>query len=246
MDGLEWKRSKYSKYVQRFLKYAEKLAVNSSDQLVADSPGIQDYLKKEYSTQSSFIAYPAKEVMIFDESLLKEYSLEPGKYDLVIARMEPENNIEEILKSYENSSAKLILFGSYNNKFGSYLKNKYTGINILFAGALYNKSTLNSLRHFCRYYLHGHSVGGTNPSLLEAMSCGCHVISNDNPFNRAVLKNNAMYFNDSSDLIGIINTEIDVIEKDRFLSNNQKAIRDEYSTEKIGKKYLDLFISHVK
>ena len=103
MDGLEWKRSKYNKPVQFFLKFAEKLAVYFSDQLIADSKGIQSYLKEKYNKDSVYIPYGANVFKNPNKTVLKEYNLNPYKYDMLIARLERENSVEEILDGFAAS-----------------------------------------------------------------------------------------------------------------------------------------------
>ncbi|MEL6974619.1 MAG: DUF1972 domain-containing protein, partial [Bacteroidota bacterium] len=128
MDGLEWKRSKYSRPVQKFLKVAERLAVNTSDFLVSDSIGIQDYLLEEYKASSEFIAYGAEVFSHPNQEVLKEYNVKPYQYNMLIARMEPENNIEVILDGVElsDSEERFLVIGNYNNtKFGKYAKQKF-------------------------------------------------------------------------------------------------------------------------
>lgn len=203
MDGLEWKRSKYSKKVQKFLKYAEKLAVKSSDFLISDSIGIQDYLKQEYNVNSEYIAYGAEIFTQSDVKFIKEFDVEANGYNMLIARLEPENNIETILEGVQrsNSSLPFLVVGKYDNKFGIYLKEKFKNSkNIRFLGGIYDLEKLNNLRYYSNLYFHGHSVGGTNPSLLEAMASNCLIIANDNVFNKSILKDNAFYFKDADDV----------------------------------------------
>jgi glycosyltransferase involved in cell wall biosynthesis len=168
MDGLEWKRSKYNKLTQSFLKRAEKWAATYGNVLIADSIGIQDYLQKKYQKSSIYIPYGAT---IFDRpnsDTLVEWKLDPQKYFLVIARMEPENNIEMIIEGFLDSAqpGPLVIVGNTNNRHGKYLRNKYKHPLVVFAEGIYDQEKINNLRFFSRMYFHGHSVGGTNPSLL--------------------------------------------------------------------------------
>ena len=211
MDGLEWKRSKYSPPVQKFLKYAEKLAVKTSDYLVADSLGIQKYLDEKYDKKSEYIAYGAELYSeSFDDKILEHYNVSKNGYNLLIARLEPENNIETILtgvtkKGYEQP---FLVIGKHETRFGDYLKEKFKNYdNIRFLGGIYNFDHLNSLRFFSNLYFHGHSVGGTNPSLLEAMASNAFVIANDNIFNRSILGNDAVYFKTSKDVESTLKLE---------------------------------------
>lgn len=244
MDGLEWKRSKYSKWVQKFLKYAEKLAIKSSDFLIADSIGIQNYIKQQYSIDSKYIAYGAELFVNPNQDILKLYTLEKYSYNLLIARLEPENNIETILDGVAISQNKtpFLVIGKHDvNKFGAYLKHKFRNENnIRFIGGIYNIEHLNNLRYYSNLYFHGHSVGGTNPSLLEAMASKALIIANDNEFNKAILKENAFYFSDKKD----IETYLETLQKKDFLDkieNSFSDIRNHFNWERINNKYLDFF-----
>lgn len=203
MDGLEWMRSKYSRYIQKFLKYSERIAVKHADALVADSLGIKDYLDKKYRLDVFYSAYTAVIPMTYNQSILSKYELQNEQYNLLIARLEPENNIEMICSAYQHSNCTLplIVIGNHKTDFGNYLKQKFkNNLHIRFIGAVYDKDEVNALRHFSKYYFHGHSVGGTNPSLLEAMACECRIIAHKNIFNSTVLGEDALYF-DSVDML---------------------------------------------
>ncbi|SFI62336.1 DUF1972 domain-containing protein [Olleya namhaensis] len=242
MDGLEWKRSKYSSKVRSFLKYAEGLAVKSSDFLISDSIGIQNYLKENYKVDSKYIAYGAEVFNQPDISILKEYKLEANNYNMLIARLEPENNIETILDGVAKSKKKtpFIVVGKHDvNKFGAYLKEKFKNhTNIKFQGGIYNLEHLNNLRHFSNLYFHGHSVGGTNPSLLEAMASNSLIIANNNQFNKSILQDNAFYFDNALDVENYINT-VDKINHSDKLKACKKAIIENFSWNNINKQYLD-------
>ena len=123
MDGLEWKRSKYSKLVQRFLLYAERLAVRYSDYLISDSVGIQRYLKNKYSVDSKYIPYGANLISDMDDNILKENNLITNSYNMLIARMESDNNIEIILQAVlaSDTKRKFLVVGNTQNKYGCLL-----------------------------------------------------------------------------------------------------------------------------
>lgn len=243
MDGLEWKRSKFSKFVQRFLKYAESLAVKYSDYFISDSIGIQEYLEKEYSIKSTYIPYGADIILNPNPSVLEEFNLTEYNYDIVIARMEPENNIESILEGYMNSNQEreLVVIGDLKTFFGKSIAWKYRCDKIKFLGFISGIEKLNSLRYFSNIYFHGHSVGGTNPSLLEAMSSRALICASDNIFNKSILEENGYYFNSSGEIAEFIN----LIRKDKKeeskLNRNTNKIKTIYSWKKTVNDYHEFF-----
>ena len=242
MDGLEWKRTKYSKKVQAFLKYAEKLGAKHSDHLISDSLGIQSYLKQKYDKDSTYIAYGANVFTSPNDTILDEYKIEKERYSLLIARFEPENNIEMILDgvSQSNKPEPFLVIGKHETVYGEYLKNKYKDFkNIRFIGGIYNLEALNNIRYFSRLYFHGHSVGGTNPSLLEAMASNTLICANDNLFNKGVLQENAFYFNNAND-VSELYSKLNKAEHLDIINNNLQAIEKEFNWNLINQKYHDL------
>jgi glycosyltransferase involved in cell wall biosynthesis len=243
MDGIEWKRSKYSRPVQQFLKFAERLAAVSSDHLVSDSLGIKTFLKNRYKKDSTYIAYGAHPFDSPDETVLNDYQIEKDNYMMIMARFEPENNLDMVLEGVSQTKdlTPILVIGNHETKYGSYLKNKYKAFEkIRFIGGIYNLTHLNNLRYFCKLYFHGHSVGGTNPSLLEAMASHAFIVAHGNDFNRGVLKEHALYFNSPQEVQKIIET----FEKNanlHFIKNNYQAIVDDFNWNKINGDYLQLF-----
>lgn len=235
MDGLEWKRSKYSKPVRQFLKQAEKWAAKYSDFLIADSKGIQQYLLDKYRKESTFIAYGASLVTRPDDDILNLKGLEKYGYDLLIARMEPENNIETIIRGHilSGASKPLVIIGNYKNSFGTYLKEQYGSEKIQFRGPVYDLNLLNSLRYYSNLYFHGHSVGGTNPSLLEAMACYSLIVAHDNIFNRSVLGEDAFYFSTAEQLARLMEEPVKRDDHRAKIENNAVKIRTLYSWDHI-------------
>lgn len=244
MDGLEWKRTKYSKKVQNFLHLAESLAVNKSDYLISDSIGIQQYLNNKYAKDSTYIPYGSSVIAENTPSVCNEYGVEQYDYDMLIARLEPENSIEVILDGVAHSKTgrKFLVIGKHETKYGEYLKSKFNNSkNIIFVGGIYDKGKLDSLRYFSNLYFHGHTVGGTNPSLLEAMGSRALICANDNEFNTTILGKDAVYFKTSYD----ITTALDTIRKNdytEFLENNIDKITNIYSWNNIIDNYESLFL----
>lgn len=243
MDGLEWKRTKYSKPVQQFLKFAERLAAVTSHYLVSDSLGIKKFLKERYKKDSTYIAYGAHPFYNPNEAILEQYSVLKESYNMIMARFEPENNLDMVLEGVSMSTDKspILVVGNHNTKYGEYLKNKFkTFENIKFVGGIYNLEHLDNLRYFSKIYFHGHSVGGTNPSLLEAMASKALIAAHNNDFNKGVLKENAFYFKNAQEVTDLISS---VTKKDnlQLVQNNFEAIINDFNWEKINGEYLQLF-----
>lgn len=243
MDGIEWKRSKYNRPVQQFLKFAERLAVKSSDFLVADSLGIQKFLKNRYGKDSTYIAYGAHPFDQPDSAVLQEMNLLENQYYMLMARFEPENNFEMILDGVVASgiTQPVLVVGNHNTKYGEKLKNKYGQYTHLkFTGGIYDLQKLNNLRYYAAAYFHGHSVGGTNPSLLEAMASQAFILAHNNDFNRGVLNDNAFYFKNAEEVKNLL-LSCKKESHGHFISNNFTAIKEQFNWDIINGAYLKLF-----
>ena len=243
MDGIEYSRKKYNWAVKKFLKYAENLAVKHSHRLIADSVIIKKYLEDRYESVPVFIPYGADEFKDPDPSYLEHYGVEPVKFFLLIARLQPDNNIEPIIRGilHSKTSHPLLIIGNYRNAFGTYLYRKYSSDTIRFVGSEYDITTLNNLRYYSSLYFHGHSAGGTNPSLLEAMASSALICAHDNPFNRSVLGKNAFYLNSEDDIEKLINRNPSRDIFERFIEDNLLLIKDKYDKKQIIKDYYTLF-----
>ena len=195
MDGLEWKRTKFSKLASLFLKYAEKLAVKHSNVLISDSIGIAAYLQKKYAVKSAYIPYGANVFNSPNKVILSEFNLIPFNYDLLIARIEPENNIKTIIDAFVKSNVKrkLLVIGNMNTKLGKKIQSDVDDSRVVFLGYIADIDKLNNLRFYSNLYFHGHTVGGTNPSLLEAMASSALICSHKNIFNSSILNDDAIY-----------------------------------------------------
>lgn len=238
MDGLEWKRTKYSKKVRRFLKFAEKLGVRYSDYLIADSIGIQKYLQKKYEKESVYIPYGSHVFEDPDENVLGKYAFQPYGYDMLIARLEPENSIEIILDGVAAAGSRpFIVIGKHKTAYGEYLKQKFKAFtHIRFAGGIYDINILNNLRYFSNLYFHGHTVGGTNPSLLEAMGSSALICAHNNVFNESILKEDAFYFENAEqvkELAGTTNKKLFFT----MINNNVCKIKELYNWDTIIEQY---------
>lgn len=249
MDGLEWKRTKYSKLVRKFLVLAERLAVRYGDYYVADSPLIQTFLMEKYNIHSEYIPYGADIFSNENEQILTEFGTSKYEYFLIIARMEPENNIETILDGFTASAStkKMLVIGKVTQKFGKYLTSKFgRDKRIIFIGPLYNDpAKLHTLRTYSHLYFHGHSVGGTNPSLLEAMASRALIAAHNNPFNRSILGDNALYFENASDVQRILETAQRGEVQMTMVQKNLNTIHQQFCWQKIISEYESFLISCV-
>jgi glycosyltransferase involved in cell wall biosynthesis len=209
VDGLEWQRAKWGSAGRRYYLINEWLAVRWADELIADARGIQEYYRKRYRARSRFLAYGSPVVPAADPARLAELGLAPGGYHLVVARMEPENHVDVIVRGYLASGAELplVLVGSvpYPSDHEAEIKRlAASDERIRVLGSIWDQKLLDSLYAGAASYLHGHGVGGTNPSLLRAMGAGAPVIAWDVTFNREVLGGTGEFFSSPELFRGLI------------------------------------------
>ena len=248
MDGLEWKRSKYNAITRRFLRWSESMAAKHAELLIADSPGIRDHLYQAYHKQAVYIPYGASIFNDPDPAIPNTYGLMPGQYYLLIARMEPENNIEMIIRGWLLSGKKfpLLIIGNISNRYGRYITRNYIHPAIKYFEPIYEPHILNNLRYHSGLYFHGHSVGGTNPSLLEAMACGCRIAAHDNVFNKAVLDTGADYFSSAGQISEIINAPTGQLVVENRKQHNLEKLRTVYDHEKVIDAYEEVMLKAVR
>lgn len=198
VDGLEWKRAKWGRLGKRYYRMAETLAVRWSDMLIADAAGIQDYYRTEFGVETRYLAYGAP-IIHPAADRLAELDLEAGRYHLAVARFEPENHIHLIVQGYVQSEAKypLVVVGSapYADAYTRYV-HSLGDDRVRFVGGVWDQELLDQLYGNASVCWHGHSVGGTNPSLLRAMGAGAAINAFDVNFNREVLGEAGEYFAD--------------------------------------------------
>ena len=246
IDGLEHRREKWNKWVRKFLKFSEKQAINYGDCIVTDNQGITDYVSNEYQKFSHLIAYGGDHVLteindIQEKQVLRNYNLEKDGYALGICRIEPENNVHLILEAFEKAKKKIVFIGNWQkSEYGKHLEEQYKNSEyIKITQAIYDLDKLNVLRSNCNLYLHGHSAGGTNPSLVEAMFFAKPIIAYDCIYNRESTENKACYFKNVDELINIISNS-----KTEFQDNarNMKEISNrKYKWETIVSQYEQLY-----
>lgn len=257
-DGHEWKRGKWNAAIRQYWKISERLMVKHADLLICDSVNIEKYIKddyKKYNPKTTFIAYGAdterSKLDDNDTTLLnwyKENGVREKKYYLVVGRFVPENNYETMITEFMKSNTKkdfVLITNVEHNKFYNQLKEK-TGFDkdtrIKFVGTVYDQELLKKIRENAYGYFHGHEVGGTNPSLLEALANTDLNLLLDVGFNREVGGDGALYFSkEDGCLANLINNEL-YEEKISMLGNQaKKRIENEYSWSNIVYKYETLF-----
>ena len=245
MDGLEHQRAKYKGLLANFLRWSERRAAKRSKLLVADNPMIADYLKK-YKTPCTTIAYGAEVVTTSNVQLLDKADLPTHNFVLHIGRVQPDNHIKEILEAAKQSGTTLVAVGDYATPYGKKLHKAYSDCeNIIFPGTIYDKAFVNSLRVQCDAYLHGHSAGGTNPALLEAMGCGAFVLAHSNPFNASVLGGLGGLWSGEEELAEMLQNlpNKEMIKEQGKLA--RERIKEHFNWPKIAQQYLEAF-EHVK
>ncbi|MAG65354.1 MAG: glycosyl transferase [Pseudomonadales bacterium] len=199
MDGIEWKRDKWGNLAKTWFWLNERFGCWIGNHLVADHPKIKEHLATRVdASKITMIPYGAEEVLSACPTFLAPYDLEPEHFSIIIARPEPENSVLEIVRAFSSRKRnhKLVVLGKFQPSTNSFHKSVIAAASeeVIFPGAIYETNTIQALRFFSRFYLHGHRVGGTNPSLVEALGAGCAVIAHDNHFNRWVAGNEAAYF----------------------------------------------------
>jgi glycosyltransferase involved in cell wall biosynthesis len=206
VDGLEWKRAKWGGAGRRYYRMAESLAVRWSDALIADAEGIADYYDKEFGAPTELLTYGAP-LIAPGSDRLAELGLERHGYHLAVARFEPENHVHLIVDGYRRSGARkpLVVVGSapYSDEYTRTVHG-LADERVRFLGGVWDQEQLDQLYANCDTYLHGHSVGGTNPSLLRAIGAGAAVLAYDVDFNREVLRESGRFFADATDVARLV------------------------------------------
>jgi len=244
IDGLEWRRAKWNKYAKWFLKFSEKVAVNTADVTVTDNKVIQEYVLSEYGKESELIAYGADHVnrLAISDEVYRKYAFLKEKYAFTVCRIEPENNIHMIVEAISlQTKYPLVMIGNWNaSTYGKELREKYAHFkHIHLLDPIYDQEILNQLRSNSHIYLHGHSAGGTNPSLVEAMALELPIVAYGVDYNKETTSNEAIYFSSVEELKNTLNTLIE--EELLNVGKNMKKIADsQYTWKVISQKYADL------
>ena len=248
VDGLEWLRPKWKGFGSNYFYWASKLATKLYDTVVTDSLEMQKIYEKEFGIKPRVIAYGANIRYSQGTALIKKWNLQKDDYYLIVGRLIPDNNANIIIKEFlrSNSKKKLVIVGDgpYKDRYVKEIKSNYDA-RLIFTGFVREEDSLAELYHNCFAYFHGHEYGGTNPSMLQALACGCAVIALDTVFNKEMLKNDkyGFFFNKNNGnlkgLIEQIESKPDILNS--YKMKSRERIKENYTWEKIVKEYIYLF-----
>ncbi|WP_439594257.1 DUF1972 domain-containing protein [Microbacterium sp.] len=242
MDGMEWTRKRWGVVKQGILLANERLAGWVGDVLIADHPVIATYLRRHFGRRRvQTITYGAHEVTSAPEDPLGEFALTAGEYGIVVCRPIPENSVLEIVTAWSAArrGMPLVVVGPYSQD-DPYQAAVMTAASdeVLFPGAIFDAERLQALRFHAALYLHGHTVGGTNPSLVEAMAAGNAIVAQDNAYNTWVAGPGNAYFRGSADLEPLLGALLADPERRRRMGDASRArFRAEFTWQKIGSEY---------
>ncbi len=242
IDGIEWRREKWQGLAKQFLRFSEKIAVRFSHQVITDNEAIADYVKQSYGLDSHVIAYGGDHAIALDAVAVDEYAL-PENYGFSVCRIEPENNVHIIMEAFSKlNSHTLVMVGNWNySEYGRALREKYaTCDNIFLLDPIYDLGKLKTLRSRASFFIHGHSAGGTNPSLVEAMHFGRPVLAFDCNFNRCTTEDLALFFKNSEELLYLITT-MNVADTYRIGEQMLKISQRRYTWRIVAQQYFALF-----
>lgn len=259
-DGHEWKRSKWNKAIRQYWKISEKMMVKKSDLIICDSKGIESYIKEDYkqfNPRTTYISYGAEKIDEYASNntianWFQKFSVKSDNYFLIVGRFVPENNYELIIREFlkTNTTKDLVIITNVEkNDFFESLKSKtnfHFDKRIKFVGTVYDQKLLNTIRSKAFAYIHGHSVGGTNPSLLEALATTSLNLLFDVNFNKEVGSNSALYFTEKSNSLKnlIHHTEhLSDQEIEKFNSLSSEIIENRFNWSDIVNKYEKLFLN---
>lgn len=250
VDGLEWRRAKWSGWIKKFLIFSERMAIQFADEIITDNAGLQDYVLDHYGIHSSLIEYGADHVspVSIQGGLEEKYPFLQHKYAFKVCRIEPENNIHLVLAAFkELPQLPLVLVGNWSHSpYGIALKTTYGDLpNLHLLDPIYEPTELNMLRSNCAVYIHGHSAGGTNPSLVEAMYLGLPIIAFDVIYNQVTTEFNAAYFKTKSDLLAQV-LSLSAVDLKEFGLEMKRIADRRYTWAYISNKYQTSFIGKVK
>lgn len=245
--GLDWKRNKWSKNAQKIIKANEYLLVKNSKIVIADNMGIKKYIQSEYGIDAPLIAYGGDQAQKkeIEDIHFEKYSFLQSDYAFTVTRIQSDNNIEMMLNAFQNQNKlPFVIVGNWNSsEFGKKLKEKFRGNSkLILLEAIYDRTVLDLLRSNCKIYIHAHSAGGTNPSLVEAMYLGLPVLAFSSGYNEFTTENQALYFNNDNELTQMIN-KIDEINTKEIGIKLKNIADKKYLWSEIAKEYEKLIIN---
>jgi glycosyltransferase involved in cell wall biosynthesis len=246
VDGLEWKRGKWGRMGKKYYRMAEQMAVKDADALISDAQGIADYYDHEFGIPTELLTYGANILRDPASDRLAELGLEPGQYHLVVARFEPENHVDVIVDGYTASGATLplVVVGSapYSAAYTDRIEQVASADpRIQRLGGVWDQEQLDQLYAHALTYLHGHSVGGTNPSLLRAMGAATATLANDNVFNRDVLGEDGRFWSDAAGVAALVEgAEANAAEAAAIGRRLQERAEETYDWDAIADGYEEL------
>lgn len=240
MDGMEWRRAKWGVFAKAWLWLNERAGCLIGNHLIADHPMIAAHLGSRVSSSKiTMIPYGADEIRDADVTLIEALGFRPGQYSTLIARPEPENSVLEIVQAFSRKRRAhvLVVLGNFSPDVNPYHRKVMDAASaeVLFLGAIYDTDVVRALRFFSRSYVHGHQVGGTNPSLVEALGAGCAVAAHDNRFNRWVAGPGAMYFKDENACSALFD---DLLSPDFSTAQMKEASRKRFNEQFTWKQIL--------
>lgn len=241
MDGIEWKRSKWGLAAKSWFWFNEIIGANLSDVPIADHPEIARHVSARSLKTPVMIPYGSDRIDAADATLIAPYGVEPGQYFVSIARIEPENSILELVRAAAGlpDGKKALVLGKFDpaNPYHREVQ-AAAGDKVLFPGAIYDAAIVKALRFYAFAYLHGHQVGGTNPSLVEALGAGNAVLAHDNPFNRWTAGEAQLFFNDEQ---GAAARMIEMCETPEAVVRARVAASERHASEFPWQKILEAY-----
>lgn len=249
MDGIEWRRDKWGVLAKSWFWLNERAGCWIGNHLVADHPKIKEHLATRVNTDHiTMIPYGGDEVTNADASLLTSYDVGPDQFSVIIARPEPENSFLEMVRAFSKTQRnhKLVVLGNFTPDINFYHRQVIDAASdeVIFPGAIYDVSVVQALRYYSRFYLHGHRVGGTNPSLVEALGAGCAVIAHDNHFNRWVAGSDTAYFKDEAECAKLFDQLLtDYAAVDRMRAASRAVFKERFTWDQVLREYEELLIS---
>jgi glycosyltransferase involved in cell wall biosynthesis len=248
IGGVEWKRSKYNRFMQLVVRILMKISVKYSGKLIADNIGIKEYISQEYQREDAeVVEYGGDQVQINRDisSQVAAYPFLRNDYILAIGRIQSDNNVEMLMDAFSKTNEVFVYIGNWGvSTYAIKLRKKYQSFsNLIMLDAIYDLRVLDIIRSNCTFYVHAHSAGGTNPSLVEAMHYQIPILCYDNGFNNNTTKHKAFYFKSKEEILQLILELRKDPEKSKKNAEDQFQIAKEfYSWKSIASKYFNFII----